>query len=69
MPQKTGNPPLRPSGRIALHRLGPVDGLFGPQTAVTIRRFQQAIGVKPTGVITADGVSRLVSTPAPVMSR
>lgn len=52
----------------ALHRLGydpgPVDGIFGPLTRAAVRRFQQDIGAKSTGVLTADEASRLVSTPA-----
>jgi peptidoglycan hydrolase-like protein with peptidoglycan-binding domain len=59
--------------QAALRRLGydpgPVDGLFGPLTRAAIRRFQQGIGAEPTGVITADEASRLVSTPAPATSR
>jgi len=59
--------------QTALQRLGydpgAVDGLFGPHTRAAIRRFQQAIGAEPTGVITADEASRLVSTPAPATSR
>ena len=50
--------------QTALARLGydpgPVDGVFGPQTLAAIRRFQQAIGAEPTGVIKADEASRLV---------
>jgi peptidoglycan hydrolase-like protein with peptidoglycan-binding domain len=46
-----------------------VDGVFGPQTLAAIRRFQQAIGAEPTGVIKADEASRLVSTPTPATSR
>ena len=59
--------------QTALHRLGydqgPADGLFGPQTRAAIRRFQQAIGAEPTGFLTAEEASRLVSTPAPTISR
>jgi hypothetical protein len=54
--------------QAALLRLGydpgPVDGSFGSLTRAAIRRFQQGIGAEPTGVITADEASRLVSTPA-----
>jgi peptidoglycan hydrolase-like protein with peptidoglycan-binding domain len=49
-----------------LHRLGyyqgPVDGIFGPLTRTSIRRFQQDIGTKPTGSLTADEANRLVTT-------
>jgi peptidoglycan hydrolase-like protein with peptidoglycan-binding domain len=59
--------------QTALHRLGydpgPVDGLFGPLTRVAIRHYQQSIGAEPTGIITADEASRLVSTPAPATSQ
>jgi peptidoglycan hydrolase-like protein with peptidoglycan-binding domain len=59
--------------QTALRRLGydpgAVDGVFGPQTRAAIRRFQQAIGAEPTGVITADEASRLVSAQAPAASR
>ena len=48
-----------------LHRLGyyqgPVDGIFGPLTRTSIRRFQQDIGIKPTGSLTADEANRLVT--------
>jgi peptidoglycan hydrolase-like protein with peptidoglycan-binding domain len=50
----------------ALHRLGyydgPVDGVFGPLTRTAIRRFQESIGEKNTGRLTAAEASRLVST-------
>jgi peptidoglycan hydrolase-like protein with peptidoglycan-binding domain len=49
----------------ALRRLGydpgPVDGVLGPLTRAAIRRFQQAIGAEPTGSLTADEASRLVT--------
>ena len=49
----------------ALHRAGydpgPADGVFGPLTRAAIRRFQKTIGTDPTGIITADEASRLVS--------
>jgi peptidoglycan hydrolase-like protein with peptidoglycan-binding domain len=49
----------------ALHRLGyyqgPVDGKFGPLTRGAIRRFQDSIGAKSTGHLTAAEASRLVS--------
>jgi hypothetical protein len=57
----------------ALRRLGfdpgPADGLFGPLTRAAIRGFQQSIGTAPTGVITADEASRLVSMPALATNR
>jgi peptidoglycan hydrolase-like protein with peptidoglycan-binding domain len=50
----------------ALHRLGyydgPVDGVFGPLTRTAIRRFQESIGEKNTGRLTAAEASRLVTT-------
>jgi peptidoglycan hydrolase-like protein with peptidoglycan-binding domain len=50
----------------ALHRLGyydgPTDGIFGPLTRAAIRRFQDSIGEKSTGYLTAAEASRLVST-------
>jgi peptidoglycan hydrolase-like protein with peptidoglycan-binding domain len=50
----------------ALYRLGydpgPVDGIFGPLTRAAIHRFQQDIGAEPTGSLTADQATRLVST-------
>ena len=59
--------------QIALHRLGydpgSVDGLFGSQTRAAIRRFQQAIGAEPTGVITADQARRLINPQAFAGSR
>ena len=49
----------------ALRRLGyyrgPMDGIFGPLTRAAIHRFQQDIGAEPTGSLTADQASRLVS--------
>jgi peptidoglycan hydrolase-like protein with peptidoglycan-binding domain len=49
-----------------LHRLGyyqgPVDGIFGPLTRTSIRRFQQDIGTKQTGSLAADEANRLVTT-------
>lgn len=41
---------------------GPVDGIFGPRTRAAIRRFQDSIGAKGTGHLTAVEASRLVST-------
>jgi peptidoglycan hydrolase-like protein with peptidoglycan-binding domain len=40
---------------------GPVDGIFGPRTRAAIRRFQNSIGAKSTGYLTAVEASRLVS--------
>jgi hypothetical protein len=49
----------------ALHRRGyydgPVDGIFGPMTRAAIRRFQDSIGERNTGYLTAAEASRLVS--------
>jgi peptidoglycan hydrolase-like protein with peptidoglycan-binding domain len=49
----------------ALHGLGyydgPVDGIFGRMTRAAIRRFQDSIGDKNTGYLTAAAASRLVS--------
>jgi putative peptidoglycan binding protein len=57
----------------ALRRLGydpgPMDGAFGPKTRDAVRRFQRAIGAEPTGSLTADEASRLVSAPAPTRRR
>jgi len=50
----------------ALHRLGyydgPIDGIFGQLTRAAIRRFQENIGEKSTGHLTAAEASRLVTT-------
>jgi hypothetical protein len=40
---------------------GPVDGIFGRRTRAAIRRFQDSIGAKRTGYLTAVEASRLVS--------
>ena len=49
----------------ALHRLdfydGSIDGIFGPSTREAIRRFQDSIGEKGTGRLTAEEADRLVS--------
>ena len=49
----------------ALHRLdfydGPIDGIFGPLTRASIRRFQDSIGEIGTGRLTAAEAGRLVS--------
>jgi hypothetical protein len=41
---------------------GPMDGIFGPRTRAAIRRFQDSIGAKSTGYLTALEANRLVST-------
>ncbi|MBV9626535.1 MAG: peptidoglycan-binding protein [Xanthobacteraceae bacterium] len=49
----------------ALHGLGyyngPVDGIFGPMTRASIRRFQDSIGEEGTGRLTAAEAGRLVN--------
>jgi peptidoglycan hydrolase-like protein with peptidoglycan-binding domain len=40
---------------------GPIDGIFGPLTRAAIRRFQDSIGEKGTGRLTAADAGRLVS--------
>jgi peptidoglycan hydrolase-like protein with peptidoglycan-binding domain len=49
----------------ALHRRdfydGPIDGIFGPLTRAAVLRFQESIGGKGTGHLTAAEASRLVS--------
>ena len=53
----------------ALHRLGyydgPVDGFFGPLTRAAIQRFQDSVGEKGTGRLTAAEAGRLVSVTGP----
>jgi peptidoglycan hydrolase-like protein with peptidoglycan-binding domain len=39
-----------------------MDGIFGPLTRRAIRRFQEIIGEKGTGHLTAAEPNRLVST-------
>jgi peptidoglycan hydrolase-like protein with peptidoglycan-binding domain len=41
---------------------GPIDGKFGPLTRAAIRRFQDNIGVKSTGYLTAAEATRLASS-------
>ncbi|MBR0774578.1 peptidoglycan-binding protein [Bradyrhizobium diazoefficiens] len=41
---------------------GPIDGKFGPLTRAAIRRYQDSIGAKSTGYLTAEEATRLVST-------
>ena len=41
---------------------GPVDGKFGPLTRAAIRRYQDSIGAKSTGYLTAEEATRLAST-------
>ena len=41
---------------------GRVDGIFGPRTRAAIRRFQDSIGSKSTGYLSAVEANRLVST-------
>jgi peptidoglycan hydrolase-like protein with peptidoglycan-binding domain len=40
---------------------GSVDGIFGPLTRAAIRRFQDSIGAKSTGYLTAAEANRLVN--------
>ena len=51
--------------RKHLHGLGyyngPADGIFGPLTRASIRRFQDSTGEKETGLLTAAEAGRLVS--------
>jgi peptidoglycan hydrolase-like protein with peptidoglycan-binding domain len=42
---------------------GPVDGIFGPLTRASIKRFQDSIGEKDTGLLTAAEAVRLVGEP------
>jgi hypothetical protein len=41
---------------------GPIDGEFGPLTRAAIRRYQDSIGAKSTGYLTAEEATRLAST-------
>jgi hypothetical protein len=41
---------------------GPIDGKFGPLTRAAIRRYQDSIGAKSTGYLTAEEATRLAST-------
>jgi hypothetical protein len=41
---------------------GPIDGKFGPMTRAAIRRYQDSIGEKSTGYLTAEEATRLAST-------
>jgi peptidoglycan hydrolase-like protein with peptidoglycan-binding domain len=49
----------------ALHRRdfydGPIDGIFGPLTRAAIQRFQDSVGEKGTGRLTAAEAGRLVN--------
>ena len=40
---------------------GPIDGIFDPLTRSSIRRFQDSLGEKETGLLTAAEAGRLVS--------
>jgi peptidoglycan hydrolase-like protein with peptidoglycan-binding domain len=50
--------------QLALRRLGyyagPVDGRFGPESLVAVRRFQHELGTEMTGRLTAEQVARLL---------
>jgi peptidoglycan hydrolase-like protein with peptidoglycan-binding domain len=41
---------------------GPIDGKFGPLTRAAIRRYQDSIGAKSTGYLSAEEATRLAST-------
>jgi peptidoglycan hydrolase-like protein with peptidoglycan-binding domain len=41
---------------------GPIDGQFGPMSRAAIRRYQDSIGAKSTGYLTAEEATRLAST-------
>ena len=41
---------------------GPINGKFGPLTRAAIRRYQDSIGAKSTGHLTAEEATRLAST-------
>ena len=42
---------------------GKVDGLYGPRTARSIRAFEEAVGMKPTGQLTPEIVALIKDTP------
>ena len=44
------------------HYQGPINGKFGPLTRAAIRRYQDSIGAKSTGYLTAEEATRLAST-------
>lgn len=41
---------------------GPIDGKFGRLSRAAIRRYQDSIGAKSTGYLTAEEATRLAST-------
>jgi hypothetical protein len=41
---------------------GPIDGKFGPLTRAAIRRYQDSVGAKSTGYLSAEEATRLAST-------
>jgi peptidoglycan hydrolase-like protein with peptidoglycan-binding domain len=42
---------------------GTIDGYYGPQTARAIRKFQELVGLKPTGELTREVVERVRDAP------
>lgn len=44
---------------------GRLDGRFGPETRVAIKRFQHELGAEQTGVLTGEQTRRLLTGPAP----